>query len=184
MTILLFQDDEKTKLIKEDSFLDAEKVPQKMITAMISSLQSFIIRYIKDNQRFYNYSPGFAKALKEILIRKFGHGIRHSHLLISDPNEDSYFPWETIFDLTDFKDNDLVKDAKGLLKDTFDSIRSRETTLLTLQKLVDESNRINERFQFLVSKAVKVPITEIKVCNLIKAYRHEYLISPFRIFDR
>ena len=184
MTILLFQDDEKTKLIKEDSFLDAEKVPQKMITAMISSLQSFIIRYIKDNQRFYNYSPGFVKALKEILIRKFGHGIRHSHLLISDPNEDSYFPWETIFDLTDFKDNDLVKDAKGLLKDTFDSIRSRETTLLTLQKLVDESNSINERFQFLVSKAVKVPITEIKVCNLIKANRHEYLISPFRIFDR
>ena len=134
-----------------------------MINALISSLQSFIIRYIKDNQRLYNYSEGFVRALKEILIRKFGHGVRHIHLLISDPNSDSYFPWETLFDLSAFKDNDLVKDAKGLLKDTFDSIQSRELSLQMLRILVDDSNKINERFQFLVSKAVKVPTTEIKV---------------------
>ena len=138
-----------------------------MIDAMISSLQSFIIMYIKDNQsKFYNFSEGFVKALKEILIRKFGPaGIQYSHLLVSDHNVAGYFPWETIFDLSAFKDNEYVKDAKGLLKDSFENLRSRELTLQTLQMLVDDSNRINARFQFLVSKVVKVPTSEVKVCE-------------------
>ena len=135
-----------------------------MINVMIDTLQSFIILYIKNN-RFYN-SYGFVKALKEILVRKFGPaGIQYSNLLVTDPNVAGYFPWETIFDLSAFKDNEYVKDAKGLLKETFEKLRYRELPLKTLQMLIDDSNRINARLQFLVSKVVKVPMSELQVCG-------------------
>ena len=131
---------------------------------MIDTLQSFIILYLKENQRFYNSSIGFVKALKEILLRKFpGGGVKYSHLLVSDPNSTNYFPWETIFDLPDFKDNEIVKDAREMLRGNFEHIQSRDVSLQILQQLVDENNQVNGRFQFLVSKVVKAPAKDVKV---------------------
>ncbi|XP_063680621.1 LOW QUALITY PROTEIN: E3 ubiquitin-protein ligase rnf213-alpha-like [Bolinopsis microptera] len=155
-------DEDKKKLIEDDSFLDEVKVPQKMINVMIDTLQSFIIIYLKDNQRFYNSSKGFIKALREILLRKFPTGVNYSHLLVSDTNSTNYFPWEMIFELSEFKNNDVVKDAKETLKDSYEDIRSRDMTLQILEKLIDENSQINNRFQFLVTKVVKVPATDIK----------------------
>jgi hypothetical protein len=141
-----------------------------MINVMIDTLQSFIIVYLKDNQRFYHSSKGFVKALREILLRKFPGGVKLNHLLVSDPNLSDYFPWETIFELSDFKDNDIVKDAKGTLKDCFEKVQSKDVTLQILRQLVDDNSQINSRFQFLVTKVVKVPVKEVKVsaCNTLK----------------
>ena len=162
--LFFHKDDEKKKLIEDDSFLDEEKVPQKMINVMIETLQSYIIMYLKDNQRFYHSSRGFTKALKEILLRKFPTGVKYSHLLVSDTNSTTYFPWEMIFELSDFKDNDIVKDAKGFLKDSYEKVRSRDVSLQILSQLVDENSHINVRYQFLVTKVVKVDEKDVKVC--------------------
>jgi len=69
-----------------------------------------------------------------------------------------------IFELPDFKNNDVVKDAKETLKDSYEKIRSRDVTLQILEVLIDDSSQINNRFQFLVSEVVKAPKTDIKVC--------------------
>ena len=166
-TVYLFsQEDEKKILVEDDLFLDEQIVPQKMINIMIETLQIFIISYLKDNQRSFRSTKGFVRALKEILLRKFPHGVKHSHLLVSDPSSPNFFPWETIFDLSDFKDNEIVKDAKVMLKNTYEDLRSRDVTLKLLQTLMDE-NRINNRFQFLVEKVVKTNAKELKVSSFI-----------------
>ena len=133
-----------------------------MINVMIDTLQSFIIHYLQE-KKFYHSTRGFVKALKEILLRKFPGGVMYSHLLVSDPHSTNYFPWETIFEFTEFKDNDIVKDAKDTLRDSFERIHSRDVSLQILQQLVDENSRINGRFQFLVSKVVKAPTKDVKV---------------------
>ena len=129
---------------------------------MIDTLQSFIITYLKE-KRYFSSSKGFIKALREILLRKFPTGVNFSHLLVSDPNSTNYFPWEMIFELSDFKNNDVVKDAKETLKDSYEKIRSRDVTLQILEVLIDDSSQINNRYQFLVTEVVKAPKTEIKV---------------------
>ena len=135
-----------------------------MINVMIETLQGFIIVYLKDNQKSrFRSTKGFVKALKEILLRKFPHpGVRHNHFLVSDPGLSDYFPWETIFDLSDFQDNHIVRDAKDLLRETYKDLWSRDVSLELLKKLMGQ-NRINERFQFLVEKVVETNTTEVQV---------------------
>ena len=161
---ILFQKEEKKKLVETEDFLDSNSYPQKMVNVVIDTLQTFIIEYLKEHKRFYHTNKGFVKALHEILIRKFPNGANHKHLLTADERDTNFFPWEELFDFPEFKENEIVRDAKQTLIDTFQGIKLRTITLALLRRLIDENGLFNVRFRHLITKVYeKTPSEEIKV---------------------
>ena len=154
-------------MVESDDFLDEAKFPIKMVKIIIDNIQSFVIQYLKQNQQIYRHftTKGFVKALSEILLRKFPSGVNHKHLLTTNQHDPSFFPWEELFQISDFKDNEIVIDARKLLHDTYVAINDKNIKLILLMKLIDtDNNRFSSRFCDLMSKvSKKKKFDEIKV---------------------